>query len=51
MGDDVNATLVATGAVEAIAAGVGIFRQRFAKCAEIRVDGEGTPPSRGRHRA
>ena len=41
MGEDVNATLVATGEVEAINVGVGMFRRRFASHAEIRVEGEG----------
>jgi hypothetical protein len=52
MGEDVNATLIATGDYEAINAGVEMFRRRFASHAEIRVEGEGEPPaSRGRHRA
>jgi len=52
MGEDVNATLIATGEVEAINAGVEMFRRRFASHAEISVEGEGEPPpSRGRHRA
>ena len=52
MGEDVNATLIATGDFEAINTGVEMFRRRFAGHAEIRVEGEaGPPPSRGRHRA
>jgi hypothetical protein len=52
MGEDVNATLIATGEAEAINVGVEMFRRRFASHAEISVEGEGEPPpSRGRHRA
>ena len=52
MGQDVSATLVATGDFDAINAGVETFRRRFASHAEIRVEGEGgPPPDRGRHRA
>jgi hypothetical protein len=52
MGQDVHATMVATGRVEAINVGVGMFRRQFARYAEITIEGEGTPPpSRGRHRA
>jgi hypothetical protein len=52
MGENVGATLLATGDFEAINAGVEVFRRRFASHAEIRVEGEGgPPPSRGRHRA
>jgi len=52
MGDAVNATLVAVGAIEAIRAGVGTFRQRFADRAVVRIeDEEPLPPAHGRHRA
>ena len=52
MDDDVTATLVATGSVEAIDAAMTAFGHRFAKFAQISVEGEGpAPPTRGRHRA
>jgi len=52
MGDDVNATLVATGAVEAIRAGVWMFLNRSASRAQVVIEGEEAPaPTRGRHRA
>lgn len=56
MGDAVKATLVATGASEAIAAGVSTFRQRFANRALVTIENEATaPPPRhrrhGQHRA
>ena len=53
MDDDVNATLVATGPVEAIDAAMTEFRQRLAKYAQISVEGEEPPlpTTRGRHRA
>jgi hypothetical protein len=55
MGDAVNATLVAVGAIEAIRAGVYTFRQRFADRALVRIEGDdptaGLPPTHGRHRA
>jgi hypothetical protein len=51
MGDAVKATLVATGSIEAIKAGVSTFRERFSSRAVVTIDGEATPPDRGRHRA
>ena len=52
MGDPVKATLVATGEIEAIKAGVRTFLYRFANRAQVRIDGdEAPPPTRGRHRA
>ena len=55
MGDYVNATLVAHGAIEAIRAAVSMFRQRFADHALVRIEGDdpaaGPPPTHGRHRA
>jgi hypothetical protein len=51
MGDPVKATLVATGSIEAIEAGVSAFRQRFASRAVVTIQGETDPPARGRHRA
>jgi hypothetical protein len=52
MGEDVNATLVATGAVEAIKAGVRMFLHRSANRAQVMIEGEEPPPPpRGRHRA
>ena len=52
MGGNVTATLVATGPGEAIDAGVGTFQRRFGQCAQVRVEGESTPPpTQGRHRA
>ena len=52
MGEAVTATLVATGASEAIDAGVSAFRQRFANRAVVTIeDEERLPRPRGRHRA
>jgi hypothetical protein len=56
MGDAVKATLVATGASEAIKAGVSTFRQRFANRAVVTIENEAAaPPPRhrrhGQHRA
>jgi hypothetical protein len=55
MGDAVKATLVATGASEAIAAGVSTFRQRFASRAMVTIENEAAPPPshrrHGQHRA
>ena len=52
MSDSVVATLVPTGAPEAIKAGVQRFRQRFPGRGVIKVEGEDEPPSSyGRHRA
>ena len=55
MGDAVKATLVATGASEAIAAGVSTFRQRFANRAVVTIENEAAAPPRhrrhGQHRA
>ncbi|HEY6748936.1 MAG TPA: hypothetical protein VI357_24865 [Mycobacteriales bacterium] len=56
MGDAVRATLVATGAREAIAAGVSTFRQRFASRATVTIEDEAAvPPAShrrpGQHRA
>jgi len=51
MGEAVKATLVATGSLEAIKAGVSTFRQRFTSRAVVTIDGEATPPDHGRHRA
>jgi hypothetical protein len=52
IGDAVSATLLATGEVEAIEAGVRTFRQRFANRARVSIeddeppaDGRGTPGS------
>jgi hypothetical protein len=44
MGDAVKATLVATGASEAIAAGVSTFRQRFANRAAVTIENEAAAP-------
>ena len=51
MGEAVKATLVATGSIEAIKAGVSTFRERFANRAVVTIDGEAAPPEHGRHRA
>ena len=51
MGDAVKATLVATGEIEAIKAGVWTFLYRFANRAEVRIEKETQPPTHGRHRA
>jgi len=52
MGDAVNATLVATGAADAIDAAVWTFVDRFADRAQVTIDDEQALPSvRGRHRA
>ena len=51
MGDPVKATLVATGSIEAIQAGVSRFRERFASRAVVTIQGETGLPERGRHRA
>jgi len=60
MGDAVNATLVATGATDAIEAGVKMFLDRFANRAQVsfanqaqvsRDDEQALPFARGRHRA
>jgi hypothetical protein len=52
MSESVVATLVPTGAPEAIKAGVQRFRQRFPGRGVIKIDGEDDPPSScGRHRA
>ena len=52
MGDDVNATLVATGAIEAIKTGVWMFLHRSASRAQVVIEGEdAAPPTAGRHRA
>lgn len=51
MGDAVKATLVATGSIEAIRAGVSTFRERFTSRAVVTIDDEATPPDHGRHRA
>jgi hypothetical protein len=56
MADAVEATLVATGASEAIKAGVSTFRQRFANRAMVTIENEAAaPPPRhrrhGQHRA
>ena len=51
MGDAVKATLVVTGSVDAIKAGVSTFRERFASRAVVTIDGEATPADHGRHRA
>jgi hypothetical protein len=50
MGDAVKATLVATGASEAIAAGVSTFRQRFANRAMVTIENEAAPPPPRHHR-
>ena len=44
MGDAVSATLVATGATEAIRAGVGTFRKRFGDRALAIIEGEDPQP-------
>ena len=51
MGDPVRATLVATGSIEAIEAGVSAFQQRFAGRAVVTIQGLADPPHHGRHRA
>lgn len=48
MGDAVSATLVATGSIEAIKAGVSTFRDRFASRAVVTIDDDPTPPDHGR---
>ena len=52
MGDAVKATLLATGAIEAIEAGVSTFRQRFGNGAVVTIEAAAAgPPLHGRHRA
>ena len=51
MGDAVSATLVATGSIEAIKAGVSTFKERFASRAVVTIDVEAGSPEQGRHRA
>jgi hypothetical protein len=48
MGDAVKATLVVTGSIDAIKAGVSTFRDRFASRAVVTIDDEPTPPDHGR---
>jgi hypothetical protein len=46
MGDAVKATLVVTGSIEAIKAGVSTFRERFASRAVVTIGSEAAPASR-----
>jgi hypothetical protein len=45
MGDAVDATLAAVGAIEAIRAGVLTFRQQFADRALVSIEGDESAPS------
>jgi len=47
MGDAVRATLVVTGSIEAIKAGVSSFRERFASRAVVTIDDEATAVDHG----